>query len=414
MTRTSIAAAFLLVAPNLAFACDMAEKLRLTEEQKKLAARNAWSGVERQYELLRDTKCELSYDNEFLGAESARMLGKVYEQYERLKSALSVAPAADSSGNDPDAVGGPGPGILDSLEGIDAAYARVEIVGDPRRRPVLTREEMPFAPDQRKAIEWAMTVVAETGSFKGMLPLGAYVVGEVPFTVVVSPDWNVVTVGKVKHPAPTAEAVNPDAVAAGGTDTQSAVRYASLIATAGPGFFTSPESTKPATMDYLGQPAHQFAPSDVNLSGFGVQLGGEVGLTYAEPALGLAMTLGYQGGFGTSTFNAVSGWLAGVVRPGDLRVAVGPMYQVSFGSGTGVASWFDRQQDPSVKREDLKYAGLAWGGGAQASIGYGLLDLEPLQGVVELGGAWQSDGVRNYFTFALRVGLVPAVPRFDG
>jgi hypothetical protein len=396
-----------LFAPGIARACDEAERLRLTEEQKKLAQRNAWAGVERAYEALQDTKCTLEYANFFLGAESARKLGKVYEQYERLQQALAVAPEVDrDTGEDPR------PKIQDSLDAIDGAYAKVEIRGDPRRRPVLSRPEMPFAPDQRSAIEWAQTVVAETGSFKGMLPFGKYVVGEQDFEIAASENWVVVDVGKVKHPgvATVANPDNPNQAQVGGTTTESAIRYASLVAVAGPAFLDTPETNVQVQLN--GGDA--FAPSDVFLSGFAVELGGELGLTYSEPALGVAMTVGYQGGFGTATFHVVDGWFAGVLRPGDLRLALGPMYQVSLGKGTGVASWFDRGQDPNVDPVgDIPYAGLGWGPGAKGSVGYGLLDLDKLQGVVEVGGAWQSDGARNYYTFGLRVGLVPTVPRFD-
>lgn len=389
-------------APSVAQACDMAEKLRLTEEQKKLASRNAWAGVERAYEALQATKCDLQFDHHFLGAESARMLGKVYEQHLRLTLAKSMQTPEDAEEY---------PGIQDSLDAIDAVYARVEIRGDPRRRPVLSRPEMPFAPDQRKAIEWAQTVVAETGSFKGMLPFGAYVVGEQEFAVEASADWKVVEVGKVKGPRPVASG-DPDQPQVGGTTTESFVRYANLVATVGPGFLSTPESAKEVT---LADGGHAFAPASVSLSGFGLQLGGEVGLTYDEPALGIATVVGYQGGFGAATFHAVNGWVAGVVRPGDLRVAVGPQFGAVFGSGSGVASWFDRGQDPNTDpNEEILYKGFGYGGGVQGAVGYGLLDFDTLQGIVELGGAWQSDGARSYYTLGLRVGIVPTVPRFKG
>jgi hypothetical protein len=396
----------LMLLEGLAHACDVAEQLRLTEEQEKLAARNAWTGVERAFEALGAIKCELAYDNLFLGAESARYLGKVYEQHERLKLALAVAPEVTEDGMDPR------PSITSSIEAIEGSYARVEIKGDPRRRPVLSRAEMPFAPDQRKAIEWAITVVAETGSFKGMLPFGDYVVGTVEFSVAQGPDWQVVTVGKVKGDAVARTPTGDGTASPGTTDTQSTVRYANLVATAGPGFLTTSE---PGKAFALPDGEHAFAPSQISLSGFGLQAGAELGLTYAEPALGAAVVLGYQGGFGTDTFHLLSGWVAGVMRPGNARIALGPMYQVALGRGTGVASWFDRGHDRASDPNDaILYEGASWGGGVQGALGYGLLDLEPLQGLVEIGGAWQNDGHRNYYTFGLRVGLVPFVPRFEG
>lgn len=386
-----------------ALACDQAEKLRLSDEQEKLAARNAWSGVERAYEALQLTKCTLGYSNFYLGAESARKLGKVYEQYERLQQALAVAPETD-----PDTGEDPKPRIQESLDAIDQAYAKVEIRGDARRRPVLSREEMPFAPDQRSAIERAQTVVAETGSFKGMLPFGAYVVGEQAFEVEQSPEWTLITVGKVKNVA--AGGFDPNQL--GGTTTQSAIRYANLVATAGPAYLNTPESDN---VVLLSDGGHAFSPGSVSLTGLSLEVGGEIGLTYAEPALGLAGCVGYQGGYGVGTFHAVSVWLAGVARPGDLRLALGPMQQLTLGKGTGVAQWFDRGQDTVADPVGtIQYQGGGVGPGVKGSVGYGLLDLDRLQGVVEVGGAWQSDGARNYYTVGLRVGLVPAVPRFEG
>ncbi len=393
-----------------AFACDAAEKIRLADEQKSLAARNAWTGVERTYEALLATKCELGFEQHFLGAEAAKLLGKVYEQYTRLQTALALAP--ESSEEYPDRGK---PAIQASLDAIDQAYRKVEIVGDPRRRPVLSRPEMPFATDQRKAIEWAITVVSETGSFKGMLPLGGYVVGDVTFTAEAGAEWQTVTVGKVKAPPkPEPGTPEPGNVASGGTQTQSFLRYASVVATIGPAFFSSPQPKEPFTFDPDDrQSLHQFAPTSVNLSGFSTQVGAELGLTYAEPALGVAATVGFQGGLGTSTFLLTNVALSGVMRPGELRVAVGPQFQLTSGSGTGVADWFDIGQ---IGRDnaDIGYRGVSWGPGLQGSVGYGVLDFGTLRGIVDLGGSWQTDGHRGFYTVGLRVGVAPAVPRFEG
>ncbi|MCA9491836.1 MAG: hypothetical protein KC621_18015 [Myxococcales bacterium] len=396
----------ILVAPRDASACDETEKLRLAEEQRKLASRNAWTGVERMYDSLLETKCELGFEQHYLGAEAAKLLGKVLEQHERLTVALASAPTEV----DPDHPERSGEAIQSAISAIEADYRRVDIQGDPRRRPVLTRPEMPFATDQRKAIEWAQTVVSETGSFKGMLPFGAYVVGDQEFTLEAGEDFVLVQVGKVKKPPPGTDTGNEPVATGPTTNEQSFLRYGSLVATVGPGILASPETAK--VVD-LADGGNQFAPSSVFASGFGVQVGAEVGLTYAEPALGLAATVGYNGGFGTDTLNALNVWLAGVARPGDLRLAAGPMYQVTLGSGTGVASWFDRDHAP-VTNDTIGYSGLGYGGGAQVAVGYGLLDLDKLQGLVELGGAWQTDLARSYYQVGLRVGIVPMVPRFKG
>jgi len=389
-----------------AFACDSGEQIRLADEQKSLAARNAWTGVERTYEALLATKCELRFEQHFLGAEAAKLLGKVYEQSTRLQTALAQAPAAtDDAERSKDA-------IQASIDAIDQSYRKVEIVGDPRRRPVLSRPEMPFATDQRKAVEWAITVVSETGSFKGMLPLGAYVVGDVDFTVETGAEWQVVTVGKAKAPPKPPEGTDPTLVQTGGTQNQSFLRYASVVANIGPAFFSSPEPGKPFVFDDNDANSfQQFAPASVSLTGFAAQVGAELGLTYAEPALGLAATVGFQGGLGTNTFLLTNVALSGVARPGELRLALGPQFQITSGNGTGLAEWFDIGQVKENSR--IGYKGVSWGPGVQGSVGYGLLDFNTLRGIVDLGGSWQTDGHRGFYTVGLRVGIVPTVPRFD-
>lgn len=364
-----------------AAACDEAEKLRLSDEAKKLAQRNAWAGVERGYEALLATKCELAFDDHFLGSQAAKFLGKTFEVYERLGAARLIDQRSE---------------IVEEMESILGTYGMIEIKGDPRFRPELSREAMPFAPDQRKSIEYAIEVVANTGSFKGMLPRGEYVVGEQTFTVEPGDQWQVLEVGKVK----------------GRGEDQPLVRYANVVALVGPNFLTTPQPTEP-TVDGAGQ--HQFSPSGVFGGGLGVQVGTELGLGYRSPDAGIALTVGYQGAYGNNNLHQLTGWAAGLIRPGEWRVALGPTYSVVLGRGTGVADWFDVGQDPQQDPvEDIRYQGAAWGGGLQGAAGYGVLDLEKLRGLVELTGAWQYDGARSYVGFGLRVGIVPAVPRFKG
>ena len=377
-----------VISPTTAFAadCDMAEKLRLAEEAKKLAQRNAWAGVERSYAGLVETKCELKFTEFELGAQSARYLGKSYEMYQRLTSAKDIDPTSE---------------ILDLLAGLDGNYGRVEIKGDARRRPVLSRPAMPFPPDQRKSIEWAIEVVAGTGSFTGMLPVGDYIVGDVEFTVATGEEWQVVEVGKQKG--------------GGSSDrmqSEGAINYAGLVAMVGPAMLITPEPSEPVTFDN-GQ--HQFAPHSISASGASLQLGGELGLTYRAPEAGVAVLAGYQGGYGNDTLHAFSGWLAGVLRPGQLRIAAGPKYQIVTGKGEGVAEWFDVGQDKSRDPNNrMRNQGVSWGGGAELSVGYGLIDLDKLRGGIELGGGWMTDGSRSFTGIGLRVGIFPAVTRFSG
>ena len=155
--------------------CDASEQFRVGEEMNKLASRNAWSGVERNFEKLEGLSgCTISFDQYFLGSQAARYLGKTWEMYQRLEKARELNPQED---------------IISSIGGIEAAYGRIRLSGNPRRPPELARAAMPFAPDQKKSIEWAQLVMTETGKFEGMLPAGEYTLGGVPFTVEAGQDW---------------------------------------------------------------------------------------------------------------------------------------------------------------------------------------------------------------------------------
>lgn len=386
-----------VLAPLDALACDAAEKLRLSQEISRLAAKNAWSGVERSYEALLATKCELGFEQYWLGAESARYLGKTWEQYERLNQAKQI----DAQ-----------PQLLESIAAIENNYGRVDIKGDPRRPPTLTLAEMPFAPDQRKAVEWAQQVVVNTGMFHGMLPFGAYDVGGVAFTAAAGDTFQVVTVGKQRGGDAVAAAPGePSTAGGGGGGAKGLINYAGPILTVGPGYTLTP-APKAAVEGSAGVAAQ---PGDIAAAGVQAQAGLELGLTYRAPEAGLALVVGYGGTFGTAnTLHQASGWLAGVLRPGQARLALGPTYSFLAGKGQGIYEPFRTGAYAELPVQAVDYSGYSWGVGARGSVGYGVLDLDKLRGVVELGGGWHTDGARSFVGVGLQFGIVPAVPRFEG
>ncbi|MCO4745594.1 MAG: hypothetical protein KC912_12450 [Proteobacteria bacterium] len=377
LTAPALMGAILLPTAAFAQSADQAEAYRLEQEIKRLADRNAWAGVERAYEDLVNLDAQVSVEIHNVGAQSARFLGKTFEVYQRLERAQAIEPTETTTAD---------------LAGFDQQYGRVRIKGDARRRPELTREAMPFLPDQRKSIEWAQRVVTETGSFEGMLPLGDYAIAGKAFTVEAGPEWQDVSVSR------------KEATAAGASGE--GVVYKGPVAVVGYSFYTSgaPSDPKPNV--------EVASPETFSGSGFHVAGGYEIGLTRQ---FGVAPTVSYRGMFGSSTFHHFTAWAAAAFRPGDLRIAVGPSYGVIQGSGTGVADWFDVGQSQTQNPADgIRYTGISAGPGLKFSAGYGLLDLEPLQGVVELGGIIQTDGARTYMGFGLHVGIVPKIPRFEG
>jgi len=369
--------------PTFAMAqdCDEGERQRLANEARDLAKRNAWSGVERAYNNLLGTGCSLSFDDHELGAESAEKLGKTFEVYER----LAVAREIDQRSK-----------IVEEMESINQQFGRVRIKGDPRFRPELVRESMPFAPNQRKSIEYAVQVVANTGSFEGMLPRGEYQIGTRTFTVEPGDDWQEIVVDKVK----------------GRGEDQPFLRYVNAVAGLGPSMMFAAEPGAPQTSSGLVDGAGTFAPESVVGGGASFESGVEMGFSYREPTIGMAVTLTYDGSYGGHTFHTTTGWLGVTVRPEEWRFVVGPTYSMSFVEGRGVASWFDRNQEELA--EDIEYRGVVRAAGMRAGVGYGLIDLDKLRGLVQFDVAWRTDASRSYVGAGIRFGIVPTVPRFKG
>lgn len=371
-----------VAAPTVALAQDasVAEKLRLEEEMKKLAGKNAWTGVERNYEALEALKLPLSFDDYFLGAQAARYLGKTYEQYSRLELAKKL----DSR-----------PEILQEIEAIDSSYVRVELQGFEKRLVYVKPMVMPFAPDQRKSIEWASTVTSNTGSFRGMLPPGEYVVVPTPETAIDDPDafhftlesgtdaqqWRVIELSKK-------------------ISKGTGLEYAGPVAVAGYNFGMS---SAPAIVA-----ANEVQPASITGSGLSLQVGGELGF---NKMVGSAVTLAYDNYFGNHVGHGFTGWAALTLRPADARIAIGPTWGILATSGTGLAQDVGSTSD-ALTAANMTYKGLSQMAGVQLSAGYGVVDLSPLMLLVEADGAWRTDGNRSFINAGLRIGIAPKVERF--
>lgn len=141
---------------------NQAEAQRLSGEMRSLAQRTAWSGVSRTYaKLLRLRKVEIKGETHLLGSQAAAQLGDVSLRISALKKAGSAG-AGD-------------------LRSVYANYGAVKLVKGKKK--ALAPAAMPFAPDQRAAIEAAQKAIKARGKFKGWLPKGDYTLGAAKFTV---------------------------------------------------------------------------------------------------------------------------------------------------------------------------------------------------------------------------------------
>jgi len=173
LSTLMLVSTFGLCLPQISFAGEeeAAEHHRALEEMRRLSGRNAWTGVERNFQLLLklEEKGEpLTAEDWMLGAQAARAMGNMTKCRDRLAASVRISPEREA---------------VDLLSEIDRTYGLVNLVSDSGMDVVLSPAAMPFIPDQRKSIESAQAAVQESGSFEGLLPSGTYTFGAEEFVL---------------------------------------------------------------------------------------------------------------------------------------------------------------------------------------------------------------------------------------
>lgn len=181
--------------------------VQLIGEMNTLASRNAYTGVDRKYRCLEQMGNEAFNlipkglasvtDIHQLGAQASNVLGETLLYQTRLsreKSRLMSLKMSLEGGSFEDLKFKE---IIDSLTKIDQSLGAIETTyGSVRIAPrkkspskrqreqlQLTPRVWPFAPEQRRSIEFADKTIKETGSFTGLLPEGDYTLADQSFTV---------------------------------------------------------------------------------------------------------------------------------------------------------------------------------------------------------------------------------------
>ncbi|MEC7947981.1 MAG: hypothetical protein VX265_10460 [Myxococcota bacterium] len=146
-----------------------AEHDRVADEMERLAERKIWAGVERNFRELESLDASLTFDDLLIGAHAARELGDVASAYARLKAASGIKSTRE---------------IVSWLSDIDNNYGHVDLVAVPARSAELSAVQMPFDPNQRRAVDAAVKRSKQDGAFRGLLPAGGYSFASQKFEVV--------------------------------------------------------------------------------------------------------------------------------------------------------------------------------------------------------------------------------------
>jgi hypothetical protein len=349
------------------------EHIRISEEMRKLASRNAWTAVEAQYQKLEALEAKgevLTYNENKMGAEAARANGNITGCRSRLLKAAKL----DGK-----------PEVLDWLAEIDASYGPLKIVFDPdfNGERLLVPTEPPFAPDQRAAIGWVASYIAEN-DFDGVVPAGEYTVSGVKVMVVVGGAQAVAKVERRKE------------------DKKNLFHFAYV----GPRADLGVAALFPAE-SFDGVVTESGALQPEAFGGAGARLG--IGLEiyhnlFGAPAVEDAAPEAYA-----VTANSVHmgyGWLAASLRADDLWIAAGPLWGIGVGTVTGLDDNCVKSAvcaDPEGQVfSDTTFAdyqqlsGTIMAGGGAASVSYAFVDIGSLRGAVSIGGGAQTDLVRLY------------------
>ena len=396
-----------LVAPPPAYAGEReeAEHTRLAEEMNKLAARNAWRGVEAAYKKMLPLERRgvvLTFEDHFVGAQAASNLGDINATYTRAKRAAQVAETPNQTRR-----------AENWIREIESNYGQVELRVSSRFEGtvVLQIGEMPFANDQRAAYDVARQSVSERGSYDGLLPLGEYTFGEEgagsTFTITATSE--------------------PQKVVLGPTESSGGLAYA------------GPRLDLGGALSSAGEPSgvSGAAPGAFEGNGLRAGLGFEVGTRMglgglvevgyhrigapagADPAgemveeLNLSVADAYGYSASRTQVGLFYGWLAGTyfLPLGNLGLTAmaGPVLGMGSGTVQGVAGGSESYSDRYSQVNGSIRAGGVSGGlsltHSKASIGnLGI-------GLSALGGA-QSDATRWYTWGQAALTLTPA--RTDG
>lgn len=179
--------ASLLSAPAYAGKDAMAERVRLQEEMSNLASRNVWNGVERNYVKITELELPMRVVDHVLGAQSAQNQGNILAAVMRLELAVALNPEDPASQAQQSQA-------QEQLNGILKSYGRIEITVHPPRIAGLIRFKMPFPQQEVQTILLARQTVLDSGNYRGLLPIGDYMIDGEKFEVVASDVWQEIKV----------------------------------------------------------------------------------------------------------------------------------------------------------------------------------------------------------------------------
>ncbi|HHO50213.1 MAG TPA: hypothetical protein ENK18_04900 [Deltaproteobacteria bacterium] len=150
----------------------IAERERLRQEMTLLAQRNAWGGIERKFQKLEALGGTPKLDDYMLGARAALTVGDVLTAIDRLERGIDGLGTHEGRQQ-----------ATELLAELHRRYGYVNILVFRSSAPPLERPDMPFASEEKVAIDFARKRLRRDRRYLGMLPIGTYVLEDTRFTI---------------------------------------------------------------------------------------------------------------------------------------------------------------------------------------------------------------------------------------
>jgi hypothetical protein len=387
-----LAVGFALTAEARAGSLEEGEHVRLSEEMRRFAKRNAWKGVETAYQELLDLEekgVALTYDDHYLAAQAARAMGDINAVHERLTKAMALQPSDE---------------VVAWISELEASYGTVDLANRTKAPASLMAAQMPFAPDQRASIEAAAAQVSKEGRYQGLLPAGEYTFGSRAVSV------------KAGETSPSVALVE-----------EKAAREPVGIAYVGPRFSIGPTFTSAGDSSPVSWDADSLQPPGWSGAGGRAGVGVEMGF---GRHLGMMAEVGWHGGFGSgppaedtagiatalgepyevkgSSLNAGYGFLGLGLRFGDWWLDAGPLWSV----GSAYTSEVVDESDGAACTGCVVAAhGTLMAPGVMAGVSRAITRIGSLQGALTLNAGGQNDGSRMYTWGQVAFTLAPGSKR---
>jgi hypothetical protein len=398
--RSWLALVGLALSPRVAGAADdrealEAEHVRLAEEMRMLASRNAWRGVEDSYEkldALADRGVVLTVDDIWFGAQAARSLGDLSTAYARLKTAQAL---------------GTNDAIDQWVEDIESSYGPVELSVDARYGGsfALTPAEMPFDPEGRSAIEAAQESITETRAYRGLLPLGRYELGDRSFEV--GDEGRVASVALEGRGA----AIPDESVAA----------VVGPRAAIGLGITDVGDSTADSLQPrgFLGECLRLGVGVELEIAkdvGWFAEAGYHGTVATPRGDDGERLAARDSVGLRPNVLHLGYGWTGLVVRASDVALSIGPTIAMGGGGITGVSDGCTtgcaglEDADPNAL-EYQRLSGTVRAAGGSIGALWPFMDVGRMSGGLDLVGGAYHDGARMYPWATIAYAIAPAVRR---